>query len=290
MNKSKEKTQGQEEPAAASSSSTASTDTSTAQKAPPMTDLPPDLSPGKTHMETLEKGLKGAGALHKRVIDSNAHAIEHDLQHLIEGLEKAAEDMGRKEGKPVARLANMVKGLHQYLDTIRDEHMGDAKKVAAAEEAIKDINTVLRTEKGNEQNLTDALLTRFKRYKIPIPGELKRSNTLPMHEEYLAQVKDHLGEKKLLGKAVAFAASTVSLGVVAHGMTNIKRGIFGYQDMETGEQKGGALSTLIVGIGETAAGLSSLKWALTGRWGTGRATHAEKHDHHHHDHHHGHSH
>lgn len=237
------------------------------------------------------KALEAALGMHARVVDSGAHALEESMDELVKQLETAAQQAGKEEAKHFSRLANIVHSLNDHLDDIRDHHLGDEKHVAKANEFIGSVKEALVKFKGNDAALIEGLEERLNLHNVKLIGTTIRDSNIPMHREYLMQVKDGIGSASVLGKAIGIVGSTVSLGAVAHGGLNVKRGLFGYQDPETGEQKSGALSTLIVGIGEMAAGLAGLKKALTGRWGLGRATHerAHAHDHHHHDHH-GHSH
>lgn len=238
--------------------------------------------------DIFTKALEAALGTHTRVVDSGAHAIEENLKELIKQLETAATRSGKEEAKHFSRLANIVHSLNDHLDDIRDHHLGDEKHVAKANEFIDSVKEALVKFKGNDTALIEGLEARIKHHNVKLIGTTVRDPNIPMHREYLLQVKDGIGKASVLGKAIGIVGSTVSLGAVAHGGLNVKRGLFGYQDPETGEQKSGALSTLIVGIGEMAAGLAGLKKALTGRWGFGRAVHERAHDHHHH--HDGHSH
>lgn len=62
------------------------------------------------------------------------------------------------------------------------------------------------------------------------------------------------------------AGATVSLGVALHGLNNVKRGVLGFKDKELQEERGPSLQYLLVGAGETAAGLAMAKRVLSGSW------------------------
>lgn len=249
-----------------------------------MTDtlIPPNVS--KAFTDALEAAL----TTHERVAGSGAHTYEKDLKALVKQLETSAKQAGKEDAQHINRLVNIVHSVNDHLDEIRDHHLGDEKHVTAAKELVGSVKEALGAFKGNDTALIEGLEERLKLHNVKLIGTTIRDSTIPMHREYIAQVQDGIGKASVFGKALSIVGGSVSLGVIAHGGLNVKRGLLGYQDPETGEQKSGALSTLIVGIGEMAAGLAGLKKALTGRWGFGRAVHARAHEHHDHDHGHGH--
>ncbi len=250
----------------------------------------PDLShlkPSEKHGETMRSGLEAALTLHKQWHGSGVHPIKEKLEELVKHLEDASKEGNKEAGK----LANYVHALNDHLDHIRDHHPDDAKFNEHVKELVASVKKSLKDHPADDEKLTESLKNVFKMYKVKVPGELVRAADTPWHLEYKGQVTDHLGSKGLFGKGMSFALSTVSVGVIGHGMLNVKRGLLGYTDPESGEQKSGSLSTLVVGGLEMAAGLASVKKALTGRWGFGRAVNEREHHHHHdHDHGHGHSH
>lgn len=237
--------------------------------------------------QTFTDALKAALGMHERVAGSGAHAHEENMKALVKQLETAAGNADRQDAKHINRLVNIVHSLNDHLDDIRDHHLGDEKHVREADALITSAKEAIGASKSNEASLIEKLEACLKHHNVTLIGATIRDPNIPMHKEYLLQVKDGIGNASVLGKMMGMVGGSVSLGVVAHGGLNVKRGLLGYHDPETGEQKSGALSTLIVGIGEMAAGLVGLKKALTGRWGFGRAVHARAHGHHH-DHDHGH--
>lgn len=250
-----------------------------------MSDTPTHFKPGETPHATLENTLEAVMSLHEKTVKSGLHDREGNVKELIKHLEEAAGDANKTERPVFNKLANFAKSLDQHLDHARDHHINDEKHLAKVDEALHDIKEGLSIYKGKTAELVETLETRFKRNGIPVIGELIRPADLPIQEEFGMQVKEHIGKSGLFGKGLSIIGGTVATGVIGHGGLNIKRGLFGYQDPETGEQKSGAFGTLIVGAAEMAAGLLSLNKALTGRWVPGRARHAAQHDHdHHHDH------
>lgn len=244
-------------------------------------------TPDLTHNATFAEALENALSLHTSTVNSGVHKIEETFKEQIEKIEKAVKVADKKAAKPLQRLANLLHSVNDHLDDIRDHHLGDEKDVKKADELIGSIKEALVKFKHDPEALLEGLESRLTFHNVKVVGHHVRDANIPMHQEYWGQVKDGFGGASILGKAVGVVGGSVSLGVVTHGMLNVKRGLFGYQDQETGEQKSGGLSVLIVGAGEIAAGLAGLKKALTGRWGFGRATHEREH---HHDHDHGHHH
>lgn len=227
------------------------------------------------------------------------HVFTKDTRHRtgeFAKLEEALEEIGKrlksdaKAGTAFANDAhNILEGIEHHIEHMREHHPHDPKLAQEIEELQQSVTRVFDRHAGDPEQLMKELKSTLKKQQVKIPGELIRDPNLPILKEYSAQFSEHMGEKKLFGKVMSFTGATVGLGVVAHGALNMKRGLMGYSDPETGEQRKGALSNIIVGALEMAAGLSSLKRALTGRWGFGHATHKAAHDHHH-DHDHGHSH
>lgn len=260
------------------------------KRATTMSKLLDSLTPGATHEESFANGLRAMLALDERFHKSGVHGIEERFEAIVKHLESAAKSADKAQQKHISDLVNVLKGAHAFFDDIRDHHAGDAALVEKGRELRKELQGLISKHASDPAALAEAIRGKLVHHSIPIPGMLMRAADLPLHTEYVAQVKEYFGEKKLLGKGMAVVFGTASLGVVAHGAMNVKRGIFGYQDIESGEHKSGALSTLVLGLGEMAAGMLSLKKALTGRWGFGRAVHAADHHHHHHDHDHGHHH
>lgn len=260
----------------------------TPRKPIPMTKLLDTLAPAATHEETFSRGVHALLALDEKFHKSGVHPIEEKFEAIVKHLKDAAKAADKTKAKELGALVNILEGANAFFDDIRDHHAGDEKMLNKARAVRNDLATALEKFSGDHAGLVEGLTSRMKQHSIPIPGTLMRDATIPMHREYAAQVSEHFASKGIFGKAMNAVGGTVSLGVIAHGGLNMKRGLFGYQDPESGEHKSGALSTFIVGAGEMAAGLASLKKALTGRWGFSRATHEAAH--HHHDHDHGHHH
>ena len=86
-------------------------------------------------------------------------------------------------------------------------------------------------------------------------------------QEVKGQAADRWAEKGVMGKMGIVAGSAVGLGVVIHGLHNVKRGVVGYTDKETGEKRDPAVSNLIFGLTEVAGGAMLAKRMITGQYG-----------------------
>jgi hypothetical protein len=74
----------------------------------------------------------------------------------------------------------------------------------------------------------------------------------------------------VLNKSLAVLGGTAAVGAVVIGGVNLKRGVAGYTDPQTGEHQKGDLGHLLVGTAEVGLGAAGLLAALTGRvkfWG-----------------------
>lgn len=85
-------------------------------------------------------------------------------------------------------------------------------------------------------------------------------------QEMKAQAQEHWGEKSLPGKIGIAAVSTVGVGVIVHGLYNVKRGVAGYTD-KAGNKRDPSIANLVVGIAEVAGGAALMKRAITGQYG-----------------------
>lgn len=86
-------------------------------------------------------------------------------------------------------------------------------------------------------------------------------------EEMKIQVKEQWGNKKGWGGKTMMIAGTTACGaVMVHAGVNIKRGLFGYTDPESGEKKQGSISNLLVGAFEGTAAALLGKRILTGNF------------------------
>ena len=86
-------------------------------------------------------------------------------------------------------------------------------------------------------------------------------------QEMKTQVKEEWGNKKGWGGKTMMIAGTTACGaVIVHAGVNIKRGLFGYTDPETGQKRQGSISNLVVGAFELAAATFLGKRVLTGNY------------------------
>ena len=92
-------------------------------------------------------------------------------------------------------------------------------------------------------------------------GEKKK---LDVQAFNLSGIQKRWTENTTGGKFGMALGSTASLGVILHGGLNIKRGLMGYDDTQTGQHKKGSLENLIFGAGETYVGAAMLRRFLTG--------------------------
>ena len=82
-----------------------------------------------------------------------------------------------------------------------------------------------------------------------------------------AQTAERWVDKNLMGKIGIVAGSAVGVGVIVHGLHNVKRGVMGYTDGETGEKRKGSVANLVVGAAEIAGGAMLMKRCITGQYG-----------------------
>lgn len=86
-------------------------------------------------------------------------------------------------------------------------------------------------------------------------------------EEMKTQVREEWHNKKGWGGKTMMVVGTTACGaIIAHAGVNIKRGLFGYTDPESGQKRDGSISNLIVGAFELVAATFLGKRVLTGNY------------------------
>jgi hypothetical protein len=246
---------------------------------------------GHTQGATFAEWTQKAGELHASMQSGNIPDLKEALHHLKEHLEETA----KIDKKGAGRLFSLLEDIEEHIEHTHKEHGTEGKEMKKLSGMIEELGQIAKrhakAEKPFDSIYEDAKLL-FKEHGITVTGTLKHDPKLSRFAEMKAQVADHFSKpgRTMFGKGISIIGGTVGLGVVMHGAVNMKRGIMGYHDPETGEQKKGSLSNIVVGAGEAAAGMFAIKRALTGGWSLGRATNQRAHDHHDHGHDHGHHH
>lgn len=260
-------------------------------------DYPPHDGHGHDHghahtpSEMFSDWVQQASKLHVSMQDGKILDLKDKLHHLKEHMAEAA----KIDKKGAGRLFSLLEDIEEHIEHMHKEHGTDGREMKKLSGLIEEFGTITqrhaKAEKPFESIYEDAKLL-FKEHGITVTGTLKHDAGLSRFAEMRAQVSDHFSKpgRTMFGKGISIIGGTVGLGVVMHGAVNMKRGLMGYHDPETGEQKKGSLSNLIVGAGEAAVGLFTLKRSLTGSWSLGRATNQRSHDHHDHGHCQGHDH
>jgi hypothetical protein len=211
----------------------------------------------------------------------------------FELIEHQLEDMGKNHPElkaEVEKAKNILAACEEHWTHTWEHHGGDSGAIARLNEIEQDLRKTSSTgtvaKKPAIDTLTDIESRLQSKWGLKVPGALTYPGVSRV-KDLLNQVKDKWKERGAIGKGMSILGGTVSLGVVAHGGHNIKRGLVGYDNPETGEREKGSISNLLLGAGEMAAGLFLLKRTLTPSWGLGRAVNAKPHSHDHgHDHHH----
>lgn len=245
----------------------------------------------QTPGEMFAAWAKEAGNLHTSMQSGQILDLKDKLHHLKEHLEEAS----KIDKKGTGRLFSLLEDIEEHIEHAHKDHGTDGREMKKLSGLIEDFGTIAerhaKAEKPFDSIYEDAKLL-FKEHGITVTGTLRHDPNLSRMAEMKLQVSDHFSKpgRTMFGKGISLVGGTVGLGVVFHGAVNMKRGLMGYHDPETGEQKKGSLSNLVVGAGEAMAGLFAVKRSLTGSWSLGRAVNARAHDHHDHghDHHHHH--
>lgn len=185
--------------------------------------------------EGLDEATRRQARIAENFLQQFAHGVEehpHDAYDAIQHVKTALATNPNLD--PEARLAKIRETFHSSFGKLAAEHGHDHHHDHVNEEGRK---------------------------------VLPRKANATWLEEMKTQAQEEWYNKKGWGgKTMMIAGTTVCGAVIVHAGVNIKRGLFGYTDPETGEKKQGSISNLFVGGFELIAATFLGKRVLTGNY------------------------